>query len=154
MKRGMMYAVYTVVLLAVLAMAYVRLAPHDAGLWHQDPEKAVPTGKPNEYRLTGASAVTFNVDASELAHLVDGFVQSQPRINRIAGGAESLMTTYVQRSVIMGYPDYITIKISPVGVDQSRLEIFSRSRFGRSDLGVNKRRIDQWIAAIKGLIAG
>jgi uncharacterized protein (DUF1499 family) len=154
MKRKMMFAFILAVLSIALVLAYIRMAPSDVDIWHQDPETAATTGKPNEYRITGDAAIPFNVNASELALLVDEFIRRQPRIKHVSGDPDSRMISYVQRSSIMGYPDYITIKVSPTGSKQSKLEILSRSRFGHSDLGVNKRRIDQWIAAIQSLIAG
>jgi uncharacterized protein (DUF1499 family) len=30
------------------------------------------------------------------------------------------------------------------------MEIFSRARFGYSDMGVNAARVDRWIAALRG----
>ncbi|MFK5997500.1 MAG: DUF1499 domain-containing protein [Rhodobacterales bacterium] len=149
-----MVIIYLVLLGVIGLMAYVRLAPNDPAVWHQNPETAVSTGKPNEYRLIGGQAPIFNMAAPDLATLVDNLIAAQARVTRLAGSPETLMMTYVQRSMSMGYPDYITFKIVPVGDEKSKLEILSRARFGRSDLGVNKRRVEQWVGLITGLVAG
>ncbi len=151
MKRNMMAVFYIITFGIVLLLAYIRFAPSDTDMLHKDPQTAASTGKPNEYRFT---STLFDITADELIRLIDDFVQNQPRTTRIAGAVDTKMITYVQRSVLMGYPDYITIKAVTSGVDQSKLVIFSRSRFGHSDLGVNKMRIDQWISVIRGMIAG
>ncbi|MBL4750743.1 MAG: DUF1499 domain-containing protein [Amylibacter sp.] len=126
----------------LLILAYVRFAPVNIDVVHQDPVTAVASGKPNEYRMTSP---VFDMITPELTKMFDDFVLSQPRVKRIAGTVDDQMITYVQRTKIISYPDYITVKVVPVGTKQSRLEIFSRSRFGYSDLGVNKRRIDDWL---------
>ncbi len=137
------------VLAAVLVLAYIRFIPTNVPVVHNDPATAQLTGRPNSYRLIGDIAPVFELPAAELAKLVDSFAISQPRVMRIAGSAGDMMITYVQRSLVMGYPDYITIKVISLGNGQSKLEVFSRSRFGHSDLGVNKRRIDNWILALR-----
>jgi len=151
MKRNMMAVFYIIIFGIVLLLAYIRLVPDHTDMLHKDPQTAASTGKPNEYRFT---STVFDITADELIRLTDGFVQTQTRVTRIAGGADTRMITYVQRSALMGYPDYITIKAVTSGVDQSKLVIFSRSRFGYSDLGVNKMRIDRWVSIISGIIAG
>lgn len=46
----------------------------------------------------------------------------------------------VERSLIMGFPDDITIRIRALP-DQTRIDIRSASRYGRHDFGVNANRI-------------
>jgi len=150
----MMMIFYLLIIGSIGLMAYVRLAPSDPVYWHQDPETAVSTGKPNEYRLVGDQAPVFEMAAPDLAALVDEFIAAQVYVTRLAGHPETLMMTYIQRSMSMGYPDYITVKIIPMDGEKSKLEILSRSRFGHSDLGVNKRRVDHWVVLIRGLVAG
>ncbi len=154
MKKYMMLVPYILIFGVIVLMAYIRLAPSDSAVWHQDPETAASTGKPNEYRLTGDLAPIFNIAAPDLATLVDELIEAQPRVARIAGNPSTLMITFSQRSMSVGYPDYITFKISPMDEGRSKLEILSRSRFGHSDLGVNKLRVEQWVGLIRGLVVG
>ena len=51
--------------------------------------------------------------------------------------------TYVTRSKWMGFPDYATVKQSG-----EVLELWSRLRFGTMDQGVNKARVERWLAAL------
>lgn len=150
----MMIVVSGVAALIIFTVLLIRFSPHQTDIWHQDPELVRVSDKPNEYRLLGDDVLHFDMSAADLQQLVDDFAQNQPRTKRIAGALGDTIMTYVERSVLMGYPDYITVKISPISNAQSKLAILSRSRFGYSDLGVNKKRVHRWLAAIEALIAG
>jgi uncharacterized protein (DUF1499 family) len=49
--------------------------------------------------------------------------------------------TYITRTKIIGFPDYTTVQ-----QDGDVLRIHGRLRFGRKDFGVNKARVDGWLA--------
>jgi uncharacterized protein (DUF1499 family) len=59
------------------------------------------------------------------------------------------MITYVQRSRIIGFPDYITVKAVPMetGLPEAGagLIVYSRSRYGYGDFGVNRARVEAWL---------
>ncbi len=64
---------------------------------------------------------------------------------------DSLMITYVQRSRVFGFPDCLTVKavaIESTGEAGAGLIIWSRARYGRSDFGVNRARVEAWLAAL------
>ncbi len=149
MIRKMLIALYIVIFVAILILAYIRFAPANVSAIHVDPASAQSTGKSNAYLLIGERAPVFAHSADEMAKLVDDFVMTQPRVTRLAGSAGDKMITYVQRSLIMGYPDFITIKVIALDNGQSKLRIFSQSRFGHSDMGVNKQRIGQWMRVLR-----
>jgi uncharacterized protein (DUF1499 family) len=48
----------------------------------------------------------------------------------------------------MRFPDTVDIEVLPVGDNQSTLAIYSRSLIGRSDLGVNRARVERWLAKL------
>ena len=54
------------------------------------------------------------------------------------------MLTYITRSAAIGFPDYTTAR-----QDGDQLVIWARQRFGRSDFGVNRRRVDGWLDALQ-----
>jgi uncharacterized protein (DUF1499 family) len=138
--------VILIIVVPLMILAYVRFAPVNVILMHQDPATTASSGKPNEYRTTSS---VYDMSAPELSKMFDDFALAQPRVKRIAETLQDQMITYVQRTKIIGYPDYITIKAIPVGAKQSKLEIFSRSRFGYSDWGVNKGRIKGWLLKLR-----
>jgi len=124
---------------------YVRVASFDPTLWHVDPETAAdPGGRGVLLRETSDMPPEAALSA------LDKIVLATPRSRRIAGDAASGLVTYEVRTKLMRYPDYATIKAKPT--DQgSELVILSRARFGQSDLGVNKARLDGWLEQFKAL---
>ena len=141
-----MKIVFLILAAAVLGLlAYIRLAPSDAARWHIDPVTAADPGTegvriaPGQYVSTDtATALLEKFDAIARAHAA----------TRLAGSVNELHITYVVRSKWFGFPDYVTIKTLPTDAGGSTLCILSRQRFGRSDLGVNRARVDAWLKEI------
>ena len=147
------------VILGLLAaagvMLYVRFTPSDPELWHVDPRAASRPDTPNSWliRPVGGDAPSpeFALTAPELAALVDEVVLAQPRTRRLAGSVEAGHMTYVARTPLMGFPDYVSIRVFATATGAS-LAVFSRARFGQSDLGVNRKRVEDWLAAIDAAV--
>ena len=82
----------------------------------------------------------------------DAIARAQPRTRLLAGDPDSLMITYVQRSRVFGFPDYLTAKAvaveSGTGEGGAGLIIWSRARYGRGDFGVNRARVEAWLALL------
>lgn len=132
MGRGMTL-VWILVVLVVAALAYVRLAPSAPEQWHKLPdftESRDGTGR--AYRV-----VTPGPDG--LARLA-GAVADWPRTQILAGSVEQGRITWVSRTAVIGFPDYITAEQSG-----DTLRLYGRLRFGRSDFGVNAARLDAWV---------
>lgn len=135
---------------AIAAPLGIRRTELDASRWHVDPFDAVRTGRPNDYLVAdgGDQAVVIRPEAPEaLMRRLDAVAMAEPDTTRLAGSPEELWVTYVQRSRIMGFPDAVSVRAKPDG-GGSRLAIYSRSRFGQSDLGVNAARVKRWLAAL------
>ena len=49
----------------------------------------------------------------------------------------------VARTLVMGFPDDITIRVQPLA-GQTKIDVRSVSRYGRNDFGVNARRIERF----------
>lgn len=142
----------------------VRKADVDASDWHVDPTTAPPTGNPNWYRLTpdsapadrdstrDGSAPVFGVDAAALAASFDAVARGDDRVDVVAGSAAAGFVTYVQRSKIFGFPDFVSVKFVDVPGGSS-LSIFSRARYGKSDLDVNEKRVNRWVEATEQRLA-
>lgn len=136
------------------AAVFVRGAGNDPDEWHVDPMTAPKPPTPNSYRVApsdaevpvDAPAPTFDVPASELAARFDAVALGAPRTEVLAGSSVGLHVTYVQRSALWGFPDFVSVRFLDAGSDGgSTLAVFSRSRFGKSDLGVNKKRVTAWL---------
>jgi uncharacterized protein (DUF1499 family) len=59
------------------------------------------------------------------------------------------MLRFVQRSRILGFPDTIDVKVVPGAEGGAAVLLYSRSKLGRSDMGVNRERIARWIGLIE-----
>ena len=133
---------------AVLAAAlWFRLVPMPADTWHVEPAAVTPPSHLNHDLRVGARAPVFEA-SPEVAAAMLADVASAEGARIIAGDPASGHVTYVVRSAIMGFPDAISVRLVPDG-HGTRMELYSRARFGQSDLGVNTARMDRWIAAMR-----
>jgi len=135
--------------LALLGLAaWVRLAPSDPAVWHVDPETVTERGPRNSYLLApGGDAAPLEVPLppDEVAARLEAIALSTPRTTRLAGQGDFI--TYITRSATFGFPDYTSVRIRPTATG-SQVLIFARSRFGDGDLGVNRARVNTWIAQL------
>lgn len=143
-------------LLPVALLLYIRLSPMSVDRWHVDPSTAERPRTPNAYLVRDsdgdAPALMLQASPEAVADALNRVLATAPRVSRLAGRAEDGLVTYVQRSRIMGYPDAISIRLSPEG-DGTRVEVFSRSRFGYSDAGVNAARVTRWMDRLEASLA-
>ncbi len=123
-------------LLVVAFAAYVRLAPSDPAQWHVLPDGVQPGDG------AGSAVRVLPDDGDTLARL-DAVIRATPRTTRLAGSVDEGMVTYVTRSALWGFPDYTT-----VARRDGQIVLYARLRFGRSDMGVNARRLDGWLAGL------
>jgi uncharacterized protein (DUF1499 family) len=106
----------------------------------------------------GESAVTiappdiitpiYDVPAATLFAAVRAVAAAQPRTFPAAQYPDRLQDDWVARSAVFNFPDLITSQVTPAGPDTSTLVLYSRSVYGRSDLGVNRRRLVVWLDAL------
>ena len=87
-----------------------------------------------------------------VAEALESVTAGAPRTTRLAGSAAEGWVTYVQRSRLMGYPDAISIRLTPVA-GGTRVSVFSRSRFGYGDAGVNAARVSRWMERLEAALA-
>lgn len=147
---------------ALLAIAFagtaigMRTVGDDPAHWHVDPANTERTGKPNDYLVAPPESTKAQSDRTfqdsplppeALLFLFDSVVRPGGQGQPLAGSVDDGHVTYVVRSAVVGFPDYVSVKAvkRPNG---SALIIWSRSRFGYSDLGANKERVDRWLAQI------
>ena len=141
---------YLLVALGILMagiLLWVRVAPSDPAQWHVDPLTVADPATPNWSRIAAGEIVA---PAGSLAPRIAAALAAEERVVLLAGSLADGWATYVQRSALMGYPDYLSIRILPAGEGQETLAVLSRSRFGQSDLGVNAARLARLRAALKG----
>jgi hypothetical protein len=143
-------------LAAVVTYAVINGAGHYPARWHSDPATLRLRGTPNEFLAappgttaapTGAETPLYVESPRALLARFDAIAQAHPRVSVVAGDLDSLMITYVQRSRFIGFPDYLTVKAVALE-GGSGLIVYSRARYGHSDLGVNRARVEAWLAAL------
>lgn len=154
--RIVLIVVGLLVAAGVVAMVLLRRLDHEAGVWHVDPLTAPKPTTPNSFRIApaGASvdaddvAPTFSMSVAQLASAFDRVARDSGNVDVIGGSAESGSVTFVETSTLFAFPDYISVSFLEVDDQRSTLAVFSRSRLGHSDLGVNEKRVRAWLAQL------
>jgi uncharacterized protein (DUF1499 family) len=161
-RRGVVYLLWALLAALVGFAAYVRLAPSDPARWHSDPSAGwpaqaqtamTPLGTTSKIVTTLNSAIaSVEAQGPDWAALkrLDEIALATPRTVRLAGSPEEGRITWVTRSALWGFPDYTTAQAVTHDVATSGVTIFARSRFGRSDLGVNAARLQDWVGKLRG----
>ena len=91
---------------------------------------------------------TYAVPAATLLAAVDAVALAQRRVFPLPGRAEmAWRRDYVARSAVFNFPDLVAVEVLP-GDGGAGLVLWSRSVYGRSDLGANRRRLAAWLAAL------
>jgi uncharacterized protein (DUF1499 family) len=90
----------------------------------------------------------YALPAADLARRFREIALSEPRTVLAGEGAGGLRFDLVQRSQIFRFPDTISVEVLPLGDRRSTLAIYSRSKIGYSDWGVNRKRIERWLARV------
>lgn len=132
MKMG----IWLLLLVLVIGLAYIRLAPSNPDKWHRDIR-----AEQNEDRANGA--VRIIPGDGESFRKAIGLLGNLPRTHRIDDGSDPNHATFVTRSVVFGFPDYTTVQHTG-----DQLKLFARLRFGKSDLGVNRKRLEAVLSQV------
>jgi len=90
----------------------------------------------------------FQVPAERLREIVSRVAQDEPRTVLIAPSSCAGETRYLVRSPILRFPDLVDVRVIARGEHASTLAIYSRSRVGRYDFGVNRRRVERWLRRV------
>jgi uncharacterized protein (DUF1499 family) len=128
---------WAVVLIVVAGLAWIRLAPSDPAVWHVDPKVTADQDLADGVRRR-------IISEPQTFAALDRIILATPRTEVLSGSVEEGKVTYITRSQWMGFPDYTTVMKS-----DNVLELYARLRFGRSDVGVNKARVDGWLDQLK-----
>lgn len=128
---------WTLLILAAVAgiLGYIRMAPSDLEVWHVD----VPAFEDKDF-ATGVLRV-IDGDAATLERLVKFIEASGTKY--FAGSLESGHLTFISRSALIAFPDYTTVQLK-----DGKIAVYGRLRFGKSDIGVNRRRVTKWLAQL------
>jgi uncharacterized protein (DUF1499 family) len=116
---------------------------------------------PNQYLLcpvglctteTDGVAPTFDLPADQLQGAWELMIAEEPRVQEAGRDLALMQVDYVQRSRLLRFPDLITVRFLPVDDAHATLAIYSRSIYGQGDMGVNRARIEEWLAKLKARV--
>ncbi|WP_298357188.1 DUF1499 domain-containing protein [uncultured Litoreibacter sp.] len=145
-------SVLAILVIGFLAGAYfVRSKPLDTASLHIDPETAERPGVPGHVLLRAGADIeppVYEMDASALALRVEAVILSTPRTEKLAGELADGYASYVTRSALWGFPDIASVKVVEAGEGKSSLIVLSRLRYGQMDMGVNRARVEDWLAQL------
>lgn len=119
-------------------------------------QSLILSAKPNQFLVCPAGycgsephliSPSFPVSADTLRQRWMSLMDNEPRIEAGAADDEAMQYDFIQRSSLMRFPDSITVKFISENDTSSTLAIYSRSHYGKSDFGVNERRITVWLSA-------
>lgn len=154
LARGALFLLALVVFSYGLLAAQLFLIGENPLDFHVDPLTVKEVESSNQYLVAPASLARvrpnrespeFDATPRELMIAFDSIALAAPRTKLAVGGPAELWATYVQRTRLMRFPDYISVIAIGLPSGKSTLAVFSRSVYGTGDLGVNQDRVDAWL---------
>ena len=112
---------------------------------------AAPAGAHPEAHL---STPPLPVSAATAWPALRGFGRRFPRTYPLAEWPGRRQAQWVERSALLNFPDVIAAELADGPDGAAGLFLFSRSLFGRSDFGVNRRRVQAWITGFEAALHG
>ncbi len=79
-------------------------------------------------------------------------IRNQTRTVEIVTSGDGFQRTFVQRTRFAGFPDVITVQFIALSTETCTLAVYSRSQYGRSDFGANKKRVTAWLSDLGDLL--
>jgi len=73
---------------------------------------------------------------------------AEPRTSLLAEDRAARQLSLVQKSKTFRFPDFIAVEAVPLAGGKTALAIYSRAKYGIRDFGVNRARIERWLAAL------
>jgi uncharacterized protein (DUF1499 family) len=95
---------------------------------------------------------TYALPPDRLFAIARTVAGAEPRTYQAADFAAHRQVHYVVRSAAFNFPDLVTVQVLPAAPDGAALVLWSRSVYGESDLGVNRKRVAAWLAGIDAAI--
>jgi uncharacterized protein (DUF1499 family) len=110
-----------------------------------------PDGLCRNARIDAAAPI-FDAPAARLRQEFLSMVVAEPRCSHSLADEQALYDDFVIRSAIFGFPDLISVQFLDLKGNRSTLALYSRSVYGRWDLGVNRTRAEGWLQRLAATI--
>jgi uncharacterized protein (DUF1499 family) len=114
-------------------------------IWKPNQCLALPTG----FQAAEAPDLQSGVFQASVSQVRDAWLEiarSQSRVSDIR--EEEGQIEAVQRTALVGFPDWITAMPVDLGEGKASICVFSRSKYGIRDMGVNEKRVRQWLSLL------
>lgn len=93
-------------------------------------------------------SVRVPVSKEKALEVFAAFAAEQPRL-RCEAGAGSDHQHWTQRTKLLGFTDDITLRFAAEGPTATRIDLYTASRKGYYDFGVNEKRLTAWQDALR-----
>ena len=106
---------------------------------------------PDDFCLAAESDFTppvFEMSAADLYSKLGEVVDAERSWSRIEKDADALKLKFVATTGFMRFKDDVDIEVIPLDDGRSTLAVYSRSRVGYSDLGTNRKRVNDLIGRV------
>ncbi|MEL7028547.1 MAG: DUF1499 domain-containing protein [Pseudomonadota bacterium] len=120
-----------------------------------DFQRLTPRARPNTYLVctpelcprAGAQqeSPVFETPAEAVRDAWFEMIADEPRVRQTEADDASLQYEFVQRTAFLRFPDTITVRFVALDDASSTVIVYSRSRYGYSDMGFNRRRVRDWL---------
>mgnify|MGYP001819684100 CR=1 FL=1 len=130
----------------IVAIIAARFIPVDNEQFHEDP--AEPDARISEVRLIGREAPRYPADAETVLETFADIATSDWTVGLVEGSIDEGMMTFVARSLVFGFRDYITVKATDEA-GGAKLSVFARPRINGYDWGMNAKRLDRWLGELE-----
>ena len=163
MHRRAVYRLLALLMLLTLLSACGFGAAPEAERLALDPLTLERTGKPNDFlvcpkgrcrAVVDQPATVLAVAPADQLRLWEEIVTASPRTRVLRVDETSMMLHAEKRSRLMRFVDTVVVRVLPEGDNQSSFAAYSRSEFGYSDMGVNRVRLEDWIARVEAAAGG
>lgn len=95
-----------------------------------------------------AAAPSFAVPVERLQAAWLELIATKPETRVIASDEAARQFDIETLTKLVGFPDTITVRFLETPEGGSTLAAYSRSFYGKSDFGANKKRLDAWLAQL------
>jgi uncharacterized protein (DUF1499 family) len=93
-----------------------------------------------------ATVGLFNASVDQVRDAWLEILRGAPRVSAIRQSDGQIEA--IQRTALVGFPDWITAQPVDLGNGHASICVFSRSKFGIRDFGVNEKRGLDWLAQL------
>lgn len=99
--------------------------------------------------VPGATTPVFALPWRRLRDDWTTAIAAEPRVVRVEMRSQGRRLVYIQHSRLLRFPDIVTVEFAALGPDRSGIALYSRSRYGRSDFGKNRERVERWLRLLE-----